>query len=100
MSDKDGTVVVLNSTDYQQYMTTMLQDSDVYTKIPKDPISLFQTQLIRLLQEGLHLNIISQKEIDYIINENPQTPILHGLPKVHKLPPAMRPIISGIDSFS
>lgn len=102
MADKGGTVVVMDSADYRNYMLAMLKDSDVYTKISSDLISIFQDQLLRLVQEGLHLNILSQKKVDYILNENPRTPILHGLPKIHKgkLPPPMRPIISGIDSFS
>lgn len=96
------TVIMMDSNNYKEYMLTMLQDSDIYTNILSDPVSKFQNQLYNIAQEGLQLNILTQKEVDYIVVDNPQTPILHGLPKVHKgkTPPPMRPIISGIDSFS
>lgn len=41
---------------------------------------------------------MTQKQAKYIINENPQVPIFHLLPKLHKpsFPPTLRPIVSVI----
>lgn len=65
MVDKGGTVVVMDSINYREYMLTMLQDSDIYTNIANDPITTFQDRLYNIVQEGLQLNILSQKEVDY-----------------------------------
>lgn len=97
-----GTVVVLDKNDYRSSIETILEDSSTYMVLPSDPTRTFQANLKTLIQEGISLEVLSQSQADYIYVENPVTPILHGLPKVHKgvIPPPMRPIVSGIGSLN
>lgn len=92
------TVVVLNKDNYRSSIYALLQDESTYMKLPSNPTKTFQVTLGGLVQEEVSLGILSQNQADYILVENPVTPILHGLPRVHKgiIPPLMRPMVSGI----
>lgn len=99
--DKDGTVVVLNKDDYRSPICIMLEKS-TYVRLTSNPKRTFQVSLWGLIQEGVNLGVVSQNQAVYIFIEKPVTPLLHGLPKVHKgvIPPPMRPIVSGIGSLN
>lgn len=102
MSDKGGTVVVLNKDDYRASLEVMLQDTSTYKKLAGNPTMLFQNRLKIIIEEGVSLGVLTRRQADYIYVENPIVPILHSLPKVHKQirPPPMRPIVSGIGSVN
>lgn len=61
----------------------------------------YKKLLFLLLQEGLSLGIITQKEFDYMYVKHQIVPIFHGLPKIHKnkVPPPLRAIIAEISSL-
>lgn len=61
----------------------------------------FKISLESVLQEGLSLDVLTQKEFDSLNAQHPIISIYHGLPKIHKggFPPPLRPIISGIGSL-
>ncbi|XP_075142257.1 metabotropic glutamate receptor 3-like [Leptodactylus fuscus] len=102
MADKGGKVVIMNSTDYNSSVLTILQDTNTCKKLSSDPTHIFSNKLFHLLQEGVSLGIFTEKEFDYLYVREPIIPIFHGLPKIHKdtLPPPLRPIISGIGSLN
>lgn len=101
MSDKGGMVVVLNKHDYQRSVMDMLDDATTYTKLESNPTLKFQAEAKILIREGLVLEVLSERQVEYLYVDNPVIPIIHGLPKVHKgvTPPPLRPIISGINSL-
>lgn len=56
-----------------------------------------QTSLIQLVDTAFSKGVISKNTHDYLIVQNPRTPCLYLLPKVHKNAknPPGRPIVSG-----
>lgn len=85
-ADKDGSIVILDSGLYYHLNLCMLSDTNTYQKQDNDPTVCFQTELQKLLSEGISLCVISH------------IAIFHSTPKVHKniFPPPMRPIITGV----
>lgn len=101
MSDKGGMVVVLDKHDYHLSVVTMLDDASTYSRLDSNPTLKFQIEVKQLIQEGLSLGVLTDRQADYLYIDNPVIPIIHGLPKVHKevTPLPLRPIISGINSL-
>lgn len=61
-ADKGGTVVVLDSELYCRQVLNILNDRDTYRVLQNDPTPTFAEKLDHLLQEGLSVNAISQKD--------------------------------------
>lgn len=101
-ADKGGDVVALDKGLYIQQNINMLSDINTYRKLESDPTPIFKQKLEKLIFEGLSIGVITAKQAKYLLVENPRLPVFHSLPKLHKLgfPPAMRPIVSGIDSLN
>lgn len=97
-ADKGGSIVVLNTVDYENKMYNMLSDAITYTEIPAinlyDATSQIDDIIGRLFTNGY----ISKKQKKYLTRCNPKIPILYGLPKIHKTNWPLRPIVSQIDS--
>ncbi|XP_041430610.1 LOW QUALITY PROTEIN: uncharacterized protein LOC121397622 [Xenopus laevis] len=98
-ADKGRCTVVLNTTDYDCKITTLLSDSNTYEPLGKDPTSGYKKKVIGCLQQ-----LEKEKAIDRILYHRlyprEATPCLYGLPKIHKEGAPLRPIVSSINSVT
>jgi hypothetical protein len=89
------------------YITQVLQEhllSTTYQQLSEqtahDSLAATKQRLIETFEA--HRHILSQPEIDYFtrsFEEIHRIPIFYGLPKVHKTPIKMRPVVSCVNSF-
>lgn len=99
-SDKSNKTVIMNKTEYIRKMNYLLSDTSTYNVILIDP-----TKKVNLKNTKLVTSLYSNKYIDdklrfQLINRNPVTPRIYGLPKLHKDGIPLRPIVSTIGSSS
>lgn len=101
-ADKGGAVVVLDKELYLKENKKMLSDKKNYTCLGSDPTSIFKEKLEKLINEGLHLGVPTQKQTNVLNKEHACIPVFHSLPKMHKpgFPPAFCPIVTGINSLN
>ena len=101
-SDKCGTVVVMDTEDYDAACLKQLEDKQFYEELEDDPNPGYKDEIVKELEQ-LHLqDAISGKELS-ILKEGTQTPAFYGLPKIHSVKssdsfPPLRPICSGSGS--
>uniref|UniRef100_A0A8C5WHF8 Reverse transcriptase domain-containing protein n=1 Tax=Leptobrachium leishanense TaxID=445787 RepID=A0A8C5WHF8_9ANUR len=101
-ADKGGGIVILNREDYDEESLRILNDRDVYQRIPYNPTEEIKKKFDKYIQKGENNEFLNEKETDYLTVKYPKIPVFYHLPKVHKnlnKPPG-RPIVSGIDSIS
>lgn len=71
---------------YIQEAHRQLEDTEVYLKLHRDPKAEFEGELSRLVEQAYKNDIIEDKLKDFLIVQNPITPILYLLPKIYKNP--------------
>jgi len=76
----------------------MLLDTDMYTKIKKDPINKMIRNLRCLLTRWKNSNYISATKYKFLYCSEDILPRAYELPKIHKPGNPFRLIISSIDS--
>ena len=99
-SDKCGSIVIMNTSDYENGCLQHLLDKTFYEEVNSDPNIKYsenvQEELSKLRVDG-H---ITYKQYNYLTAEC-RTPAFYGLPKMHKAYdnfPSLRPICSGTNS--
>ena len=97
-ADKGGSIVVLNTVDYENKMHIMLTDAITYTEIPSISLSDAKNQINGIIEQLYDYEYISKKQKKFLVRCTPKIPILYGLPKIHKNNWPLRPIVSQIDS--
>jgi len=85
-ADKNSGIVILNKTDYENKVMTMLADENVYTKLEQDDSLIVQCEVdkvlvFRNLQEN---QLINRKQLQHLTNYTAQSPVFYGIPKIHK----------------
>lgn len=96
-ADKGGGIAVLNTSDYVDKISTMLNDSKVYSK--PLAIDVFRTKedadglLFNLFRRGR----ITHKQFRFLTEFIPRNPHFYGLPKLHKTGAPLRPVVSQIN---
>lgn len=100
-ADKGGATVLMNLDDYMEEAYNQLQDQKVYRKLTKDPTTEIKREIDIFLQEAYEEDLITEELLKVLVNNEPRTPILYLVPKVHKRlqKPPGRPIVSGIGSI-
>jgi hypothetical protein len=100
-ADKGGAIVVMHKMEYDKEILKMLGDDQFYKESSKDLNKSFSEDLETIIQEMKDQNLINEKEAQFLFQKECITPILYGLPKVHKMfdqMPSFRPIVSGCGS--
>lgn len=100
-ADKGGATVIMDRKAYLDEAHAQLSDTTVYLPLNEDPTVMFKRQIDTVLEEALNDNIITSDILNALKNEQPRTPIMYFVPKIHKdmeRPPG-RPIVSSIDSI-
>lgn len=96
-SDKGGGIAIMNVTDYKNKVLNMLNDPIVYTRVDEDDTVSVKTNTDTLINNLFLRRFIDSKQLKYLTNFSPNTPIFYGLPKVHKPNWPLRPIVSQIN---
>ena len=95
-ADKGSSVVVMNTTDYLTEGYRQLQDTNFYQKNPED-ITLKVSGKISELIIMRSLDLITEKNCEYLNIKNPTEARFYLLPKIHRKDVPGRPICSSID---
>ena len=90
-ADKGNATVILNTSDYKQKISSLLQDP-AYRKLTKDPTDSIERKTTALLKKSS----ITEETRRQLCPAGSRPPILYGLPKVHKEGIPLRPIVSNI----
>jgi len=114
---KDNTEFIIIPTDKnlgpailtrQDYISQCLSEhllTNIYLQLPEtkavDRIHSIKSTLIQIFNE--HKHHLNDSEVTYFLRSfktQHRTPIFYGMPKVHKEPMKLRPVVSCINSFS
>ena len=93
-ADKGRATVILNTADYKTKCQDLLKDERTYKQPKKDPTNIYRTKLINLLKELKNSGAITQGQYYKVYPTATEPPKLYGLPKVHKPPCPLRPIVA------
>jgi len=97
-ADKGNTTVMLDRSEYIRSIKEMLQDTNTYIKIKKDPTRKMIGDLRGLLTRWRNAEYISVSKYRSLYCSDGILPRAYGLPKIHKQGRAYRLIVSSIDS--
>ncbi|XP_046395470.1 uncharacterized protein LOC124162815 [Ischnura elegans] len=83
----------MDTEEYEKKMKELLE-SGPYKKLKKDPTGSIKRKTTELIKK----TIVDTQLRRRITPQDPKTPVIYGLPKIHKEGTPLRPIISAIDS--
>lgn len=78
--DKGGA----DTTKYKQDILSQLQNTKFYKKLPNDPTSTYQSEVLSFLNNAKSQGWISQSEFDFLYCQHPIRPVFYTLPKIPK----------------
>ena len=93
-ADKGRATVILNTADYKTKCQDLLNDKRTYKQLKKDPTNSYRTKLINLLKELKNSGAITQEQYYKVYPTATEPPKFYDLPKVHKPPCPLRPIVA------
>ena len=93
-ADKGRVTVVMDKTDYNDKMDSLVNDKQTYEVIKRDPTTALQRKLNNKLLTLKKTDKIDFRRYNRLRCSVPQPPKLYGLPKLHKPNIPMRPIVS------
>ena len=99
-ADKEGSIVIMNTSDYISEADRQLNNPDHYEKLQEDPTQKFNIHINNLLNQAWRLNIIDESTFNNLQTKNPRIPTFYLLPKIHKKGNPGRPIVNGIGSVT
>jgi len=97
-ADKGNITVALNKNEYMFKINEMLQDTNTYSILSKNPLNKLINNVRSLLARWKKLDYISTATYRTLYCSDGTLPKAYGLPKVHKPGCPYRIIISSIDS--
>jgi len=97
-ADKGGATTVMARCEYLNEMNAMLADDKIYQLIEKDPTPPLERKMNALLLQLKKKDAVNQSLYNHLCSSGGSTPLLYGLPKVHKPGMPLRPIVSFIES--
>ena len=87
----------MNTTDYLREGYRQLEDTSFYQKIPDDITNKISDRIAQQLLKMRSLDLISDKNFEYLNIKNPTEARFYLLPKIHKKDIPGRPICSSIN---
>ena len=96
-ADKGSAVVVMNTTDYLREGYRQLQDQKFYQKLHMDITDQVSDKITDELIKMRSLNLITEKNFEFLNLKNPKEARFYLLPKIHKKDIPGRPICSSIN---
>lgn len=97
-ADKGNKTVILSTTEYEEKMEEMLQDTNTYEKIRYDPTARVARKIKVILDEWKERKYIDARTHRKLNTSNCNPPRIYGLPKIHKPGRPLRPVVSTIGS--
>ena len=83
-ADKGRATVVMARDDYLNKMNAMLSDDKMYQPVEKDPTPPLERKMNALLLQLKKKGSIAQNLYNLLRSTGGSTPLLYGLPKIHK----------------
>ena len=96
LADKGN--VVLDRSDCDRKIGTLLGDTDTYKRLPKGPTPAMERRMNGLLRSLTRSGSMSDSLYNWLRSSAGKIPLLYGLPKVHKPEVPLQPIVSFISS--
>ena len=84
MADKGVAMVIMEQQDYIKKVQSLLQDTNTYKVLNKDPTSIIKTKLIQTLKDIKQSGGLSDSK-DRKLCHKCCPPRLYGLPKIHQV---------------
>ena len=98
--DKGLAMVVMDQQDYSNKAQALLQDTNTYKVLPKDPTPQLKNKLITLLKNIKQTGGLSTQKYKQLYPTSAVPPKFYGLPKIHKAGTPLRPIVSNRGSIT
>ena len=93
-------MIIMDQQDYTKKAQTLLQDTNTYKVLPKDPNSYLKNKLITLLKDIKQTGGLSTQKYKQLYPNSAVPPKFYGLPKIHKAGTPLRPIVSSRGSIT
>ena len=97
-ADKGNATVVLDRTECDDKLRSLLEDGDTYRNIPRNPTARMETKITRMVKDLADKGYITDRQRVYLAPQHSTSPQMYGLPKIHKESVPLRPIVSRIGS--
>ena len=98
--DKGNGEVILNETDYNRKIQALINDKSKFKQMKEYPIEKRELCLQKYLRYLKNLGAFSEEVLNQIPLCGPNPSWKYGLPKLHKDNMPLRPIVSGIGSYT
>ena len=98
LADKGNVTVAMDRDAYRDKMTELLEDSDTYVPIKRDPIKKLTSALRSMLTGWKTRGHIKDSEYKALYCSDGSLPRAYGLPKIHKPDCPLRIIVSSVGS--
>ena len=95
-ADKGGAVVINGVTEYIKEANRQLSDKNFYKKLTHNPTSEHAALVDNAIDNLKHRGALDEKTAKKLKTDNPKTPKLYFLPKIHKPNNPGRPVVSSI----
>ncbi len=92
-ADKGKSTVVMDTSDYEEKVTTMLADKKTYEELTTDPTPKYKRKLVSQLTKLKKEGKISDAQYKYLYPTAENVPRLYCTPKIHKPNKDLRPIV-------
>ena len=83
-ADKGNITVVMDRSEYEGRIQTLLDDTETYRRLKKDPTMAQERKMNGLLLTLMRSGAISERLYQRLRSSAGKVPLLYGLPKVHK----------------
>ena len=98
--DKGVAMVIMDQQEYNNKAQALLQDTNTYKVLPKDPTPKLKNNLINLLKDIKQSGGFSIQKYKQLYPTSAVPPKFYGLPKIHKTGTPLRPIVSSRGSIT
>ena len=98
-ADKGVTMVIMDQEDYTNKAQALLQDTNTYKVLPKDPTPQLKNKLITLLKDIKQTGGLTTQKYKQLYPTSAVPPKFYGLPKIHKTGTPLIPIVSSRGSI-
>lgn len=99
-ADKGSCIVIEDRDSYITEGEKHLADEDTYKQIDSDPTQKIAASINSLISQAHNKGYLSSDMRDYLTHQDPskiRTQQIYFLKKIHKNPPTVRPIVSGVE---
>ena len=99
-ADKGRVTVVMNKKEYENKCKQLLGDEKTYKRLKGDLTRKFKGEIVSILKDFKERKVITPELHKKLYPTVDQPPRFYGLPKVHKINTALRPIVSSIGTIT